>query len=474
LSKSLLKYGFIVFEIFASLELAVCIILLLAVVLATGTIFESKYGAAVASREVYRSIWMQLLLWVFMLNLAAVALSRIPWRRHHIGFLVTHLGLITVLLGSWITQRAGVDGNLVLGPGEAGRMARLDENMLYVFRAVAGKSYELVVNRRLDFDPRHPLAAPLVLPFHDASGDHEVTVLKYLPKAGRDIRAEDGPGGMPALKFQLTGSRATFSDWLFLQADTGAVRQVGPATFRFTGKRPDLSGVAKSATVVLYMDGAGQPPRLAVARAGMKYRELGRITPGKPLALGWMDFQFVPLEFHPSALPKADYFPLDEKAPAAETSEVVELGFGKENLWLELGSSGQLPLGDALYYLQYTKREVDFGFELKLNDFHIGYDEGTTKPSSYASDVEFGGQKQTISMNEPLHHNGYTFYQSSYESDPDGTPKYSVLSVNLDPGRWVKYLGSLMIVLGIISMFYFKPIYSGRSKWLSKKEESKA
>lgn len=474
MKKALLKFGFFVFEIFASLELAVFIILALAVILATGTIFESKYGTAVASREVYRSIWMQGLLWILMLNLAAVALSRLPWRRHHIGFLVTHLGIITLLLGSWVTQRAGVDGNLVLAPGESGRMARIDENMLYVFRAVSGKAYDLVVSRRLDLDPRHPLPAPLVVPFHDASGDHSVTVLRYLPRAGREVRAEDTPSGMPALKFQLTGSRATFSDWLFLQADTGAVRQVGPATFRFTARRPDLSGVAKSATVVLYLDGAKQLPRLAVARAGEKYREMGRITVGKPLALGWMDFQFVPLEYHPAALPKAEYFALDEKAPAAEASEVVELGFGKENLWLELGTSGQVPLGDALYYVQYTKREVDFGFELKLRDFHIGYDEGTNKPASYASDVEFDGTKQTISMNEPLHHNGYTFYQSSYESDADGTPKYSVLSVNLDPGRRIKYLGSLMIVFGIISMFYFKPVYSGRSKWLASKEAKKS
>jgi hypothetical protein len=419
---------------------------------------------------VYRSFWMQGLLWLFMFNLAAAALSRLPWRRQHIGFLITHLGIITLLLGSWVTQRAGVDGSLVLGTGESGRLARIDENMLYVFRAVSGKAYDLVVNRRLDFDPRHPLTAPLVVPFHDAGGDQSVSVLSYLPRAGREVRAEDTSAGMPALKFQFTGSRASFSDWLFLQADTGAVRQVGPATFRFSARRPDLSGKAKSATIVLYLDGAGQLPRLAVARTGEAYRELGRIAVNKPVALGLMDFQFVPLEYHPQALPKTDYFALDEKTPAPDAVEVVELGFGKENLWLELGSSGQIPLGDALYYVQYTKKEVDFGFELKLHEFHIGYDEGTNKPASYASDVEFEGSKQTISMNEPLHHNGYTFYQSSYESDASGKPKFSVLSVNLDPGRRIKYLGSLMIVFGIISMFYFKPVYSGRSKWLGSKE----
>jgi hypothetical protein len=223
-AKRLTTYAFALFEFSASLELAVFLILSLAVTLAVGTVYESKYGAVVASREIYRGVWMQVLLWVFMINLAAVAVSRLPWRRHHIGFLVTHLGIITLLLGSWITQRAGVDGTLVLAPGEQGHAARIDENMLYVFRAVSGKAYENVLNERLDFDTRRPLEKPLRFPFTDAGGKHEVTVLRYLARAGREVRAEDLPPGqgMPGLRFQLSGSRATFADWLFLQADTGA------------------------------------------------------------------------------------------------------------------------------------------------------------------------------------------------------------------------------------------------------------
>ncbi len=472
----LLRIAYRIFECFAALELAVVLILSLAVTLAVGTIYESKYGAAIASREVYRSLWMQILLWVFMLNLGAVALSRIPWRRQHIGFLVTHLGIITLLLGSWITQRSGVDGNLVLAPGESGRAARIDENMLYIFRTVAGKAYDLVLNQRLDFDPRRPLKEPLSFPFHDSDGPHEARILRYLPKAAREVSAEDVPNGMPGLHFELAGSRATFSDWLFLQADTGATREVGPAVFRFVAKRPDLNVKPERATVVLYLDGdAKLLPKLAVARAGKNFREFGRVSLRKPITLGWMDFQFQLQEYHPSAMPKGDYHPLEGAAAgSAEGLEVVEVALGPQKIWLELGSAGQVPLGNALYYVQYTKREVDFGFDLKLKDFHIGYYEGTTKPMTYASDVEFAGKSQTISMNEPLQHAGYTFYQSSYEADPNGKPRYSVLSVNLDPGRRIKYLGSLMTVLGIVSMFYFKPIYSGKSKWLGKKMESSA
>lgn len=473
LRQRLLSAAFRIFDFFASLELAVFLILATAAALAAGTIYESKYSAAIASREVYRALWMQILLWAFMLNLAAAALSRLPWRRPHIGFVITHIGIITLLLGSWVTQRAGVDGNLVLAPGEQGRSARIDENRLYVFQAISGKAYDLVLNERLDFDQRKASDNPAA--FKLRGSNQELKILRYLPKAQRETRAEDVPanqGGMPGLKFQMSGSRATFSDWLFLQADTGSTREVGPAVFRFVGKKPDLSGKPERATVVLYMEGDSKlPPKLAVARAGNPYRELGRIALNKPMNLGWMDFQFVLEEFHPSALPKAEYHEMVGSARPEEGQEVIQVGFGGQNLWLELGSSGQVPVGDSLYYVQFTRREVDLGFDLKLTDFRIGYYEGTQKPKTYESDVEVAGVKHTISMNEPLVHGGYTFYQASYEVDSEGKPRYSVLSVNLDPGRKIKYLGSLMMVLGIILMFYFKPIYSGRSRWLAKKEE---
>ena len=64
------------------------------------------------------------------------------------------------------------------------------------------------------------------------------------------------------------------------------------------------------------------------------------------------------------------------------------------------------------------------------------------------------GKDVLISMNEPLDYQGYTFYQSSFQEDEMGKPIASVLSVNYDPGRWIKYIGSLLIVFGAIHLFY--------------------
>ena len=67
------------------------------------------------------------------------------------------------------------------------------------------------------------------------------------------------------------------------------------------------------------------------------------------------------------------------------------------------------------------------GFELKLDDFDMGFEPGTEQPTQFVSEVRLTDpsegikdQPHTISMNHPLDHRGYTFYQSNYipMSDP--------------------------------------------------------
>ncbi|HKX12832.1 MAG TPA: hypothetical protein VJP40_06740, partial [bacterium] len=50
------------------------------------------------------------------------------------------------------------------------------------------------------------------------------------------------------------------------------------------------------------------------------------------------------------------------------------------------------------------------------------------------------------------------FFQASYQLNPDG-PDFSVLAVAYDPGIFLKYLGSLVMIGGISLMFYFKPLF---------------
>src|SRR3984893_5640526 len=46
------------------------------------------------------------------------SLPRLRWRKHHVAFLITHLGIITLLTGSLIGRIWGVEGTITLFEGE--------------------------------------------------------------------------------------------------------------------------------------------------------------------------------------------------------------------------------------------------------------------------------------------------------------------------------------------------------------------
>jgi len=107
-----------IFEFFASLKLAVVLLTMLIVAAIAGTFYESSFDAKVARAYVYGAPWFNLWLVLLGANLACSAFSRWPWRKHHLAFLITHLGIITLLIGSLIGRILGIEGTMTLFKGE--------------------------------------------------------------------------------------------------------------------------------------------------------------------------------------------------------------------------------------------------------------------------------------------------------------------------------------------------------------------
>jgi hypothetical protein len=107
-----------VFRFFSSLKLAVVLLAVLIIGAIAGTIYESTFDAKVARAYVYGAPWFNVWLLFLASNLIVSALSRWPWKKHHVAFLITHLGIITLLTGSLIGRIWGIEGTITLFKGE--------------------------------------------------------------------------------------------------------------------------------------------------------------------------------------------------------------------------------------------------------------------------------------------------------------------------------------------------------------------
>lgn len=124
-----------IFRFFASLQLAMILLSVLIIAGAVGTIYESRMSTEVARAYIYNTWWFDIWLAFLALNLFAVTISRLPWKKRHVGFVITHYGIIILLIGSWVDRMWGVEGSLTLFEGqEPSTMMLINEKELRVGR----------------------------------------------------------------------------------------------------------------------------------------------------------------------------------------------------------------------------------------------------------------------------------------------------------------------------------------------------
>lgn len=103
-----------------SITLALILIALTALLVIFGTLLESKTGSHLyASSLTYSHPWFHLLLGGFFLNIFVSTARRWPFRKKHIPFLLTHLGLLMVIAGVMIKGLFGTQGVMLLVEGGA-------------------------------------------------------------------------------------------------------------------------------------------------------------------------------------------------------------------------------------------------------------------------------------------------------------------------------------------------------------------
>ena len=466
-----------VFDFFSSLKLAVITIVLLAVISSVGTVYESMYDRIYAQKLIYHSIWMWIVMALLAANITSVLFDRWPWKKHHIAFILAHVGILILLLGSVVTYIYGIDGIMVFKIGGSNRFVQLQDNEISVYTSMDGQTYRNLYQKPVNFF-QEDFTPPLKIPLQGDS----IEIYKYMHFALAEQKIVKSSSNLhvnqdlsprhlnprhlnlqsPAVQVLIEGRQASQSVWLYKEKmKSFNTVSLGPASFTLA----DLSYQRTAPNELIFRVRKGERLYYEIYKKG-KIQALtqGVWQTGQVIPTGWMDFKFRVLKFYPYAEKQWSY--QSQSRPSKLTAPALRIRYKGKEYYLGHNQPLKIFENDKVHIISYGAIRYDIGFDIKLLDFKVKSYQGTQKAMSYESvvEVERGGPPVVISMNQPMKKAGLTFYQSSFQKDELGRPTHSVFSVNKDPGRWIKYLGSFLIFFGIIMLFYFKDIYREKYK----------
>ena len=574
----------VLFRCLASLRLAVLLLVVLAVLLACTTVVEALRGTEYVQWYVYHGVWFIALLVILAANVLAAALVRFPWKRRHLGFLSTHLGVLVLLGGSLQTFVGGIEGRLPFAEGDtADKIVIRDRSLLKaVLHGEHGPASTEFAFSAGPFD----WPEGKTLEFGQAEGIG-LTVLRFYRHAVEEVSWVPGASGLgsPALEFAFhaPGGKTISQQWL-AGSQLGGDVEIGPADFKLlttsvdsmvgdfldpplagagddgvlsmcyedqvfhvdvkgnVGKKVPLGETGASVEIVEHLADAvvgtadrlvsrGTEPRnpmldllahlpgrdepirqVAFARfpalnldrshgrtcpvkfwyyhpafsaepgaeflqapdgrlycrvgAGGEYLSRGEVKRGDRIET-WAGFSVSILQYVPHARREVSFLRVPgtgEDSPGLEAAALVELSLDDETeqVWIQRnGQERMIQTPEGVLVLTFAYDQLPLGFSLKLLDFKHGLNPGRVGDASFASSVQLVDsargldEKRKVSMNNPLVHDKFTFYQSSFNRLGDGRD-VSILSVSHDPGRFLKYLGSLMVCVGTFVVFYMR------------------
>ncbi len=189
-----------------SLNFALVLLASIAIACAVATFAESGFSAKIARAYIYKNPLFLLWLGALCVNLFAVTLTRWPWEKKHIGFVVTHYGIITLLAGAVAGMKLGFEGNVTLNTN-APPVSRVTTSRSIIWLDSSADSAFYI--RDFDAETTRPSERkPRTFPVPRT--DLKIVADDFSPNLIRAQRlsASDAPGAGPAVLLKLASSMA--------------------------------------------------------------------------------------------------------------------------------------------------------------------------------------------------------------------------------------------------------------------------
>ena len=443
-------------DLLFSMQTMGMLILLFAIAIGAATFIENDFGTTASKAVVYNATWFNILLLLLTINLIGRIIIGKMYKLKKITVFTFHIAFVIILIGAGITRFISYEGMMHIREGSTSN-SMLSDNTYVNIEIDDGKSTSKATTK-VFMSNITPGAFREIMSLNNKS--YKFESIRYIPNASETIDQTDSEEGEPYIVMVFSDERGRQSYYL----KYGQNERLGHKSINFADSFvPDAINIkivegnlqVFSTDNIVTLSMATNQTDTLVANNWYPFE------PRKLYSIGGVNI--VLTNFYPNGT--INYVTYDGQTNMMNAL-VVEVSNGNETKEVVLrggkgykGETNSFVMDGVDFNLTYGAKEILLPFSIKLVDFQLERYPGSMSPSSYASDVTLiDKQKSTnfdykIYMNHVLNYGGYRFFQSSYDSDEQGT----ILSVAHDYwGTFFTYLGYFLMSLGMLLSIFSK------------------
>jgi hypothetical protein len=438
----------------ASWRCAVVLIFFAMCCAAGGTFIESRFTREDAESWIFHSLPFKLLLAGFFLNILSSTLIRFPFKARHLPFLTTHLGLLMVIAGLFAKTTWGLQGEMRLIEGSGSRFMKLPHV------------------KALWLETRMPAEASSI----PLDSIETLRILEYHPHALQSyfgwVSDKDTIKiwGMPPIPFQ----EAPFWIDMGLKSQVAVFGRHG-ASWKDSYEKIKktfynhyfiLVHLSPAKEVTLVAEAPLENPKIFSfpSKKLEKWTAYDRGFKGYTLTAEWeWDSRKFSLE-----TPLRRRFVTEENNTGENNKPLIIIKHLGKKIPLSYDAVGEelkWPLGDGNTLLKFQPHRVPIPYRIRLHSSKAICYPGSDKPCSYEALISLSSANTSLPQQILLQMNkvhetteGYRIYLAGMGKIDRLGVSAAHLVINYDPFKyWLTYPGAVLVVLGAVSLFLFKP-----------------
>lgn len=419
-----------VVKFLGSVTFAILLILACTLCVIVGTVIEAKTGShKAASRWIYSHPLFLMVLWGFFVNILFATLKRAPFKKRHIPFLITHVGLLMVISGTLLKISFGLQGTLTLKEGTKTKWVVLDDTWALSIQKKGDPNWHQIPLKR-DF-------------WGHLKTHYELEGLAI------DIRGL-APHGEEKVETWIKDNYLTIRGHPPIPLNQAV--KVGDRTLLAAENPETIKQQLTSLPALIFLNEPSGLTILEIAETGeVKEPHLYAYDEGR---LGYSSAIILNDKELETPLTR-QFIPKPPPLKAEEERPLLALSLNDEKIALAFNSP--LPTGalNGSYLLRFEPARAPLPFELRLKTATATFYPNTSQPASYSASLLAGSEKITLKMNQVWESpEGIRFYLANLTPLDETKVKQVRLVVNHDPFKsFLTYPGALILAIGILLLF---------------------